>query len=212
MSNLTLEQARAQAKATIEAKMAAAREQAELSLLTNAKFQDAIVNQKIREESTEKLRQLGSQCAAIVSEMEVYSKTLKKARTWNPSKRYGYGNQFAELSGLLSGIQYSVQEHSNQMLAVTGLTPDLIERTLNALGQLPYYNTNYNEVIAGSPTDAEELVTCVQLLEMALGIVIDKSLITQAVADRQFEVATLRAEAAQAEAQTAVDMQFSIIR
>lgn len=202
----------AQAKAQVEAKLKAAREKAELEMWTNPVFQEAMVNQSMREEATARLSSLNAQCEAIVSGMEVYSKTLRKVRTWNPSKRYGYGNQFAELSGLLSGIQYSVQEHSDQMLAVTGLTKDLIERTLNALGQLPYYNTNHNVLVDGIPTNAVELYQCVQLIEQKLGVVLDKSYITQANADRQFNNALIRAEAAQAEAQTTLNMEFAIVR
>ena len=207
-----IEALKAQAKATIEAKLKAAREKAELELLMNDKFQDAMVNQQIREEATARLSSLNAQCEAIVSGMEVYSKTLRKVRTWNPSKRYGYGNQFAELSGLLNGIQYSVQEHSDQMLAVTGLSKDLIERTLNALGQLPYYNTNHNVLVDGIPTNAVELYQCVQLIEQKLGVMLDKSYITQANADRQFNNALIRAEGAQAEAQTMLNMEFAIVR
>lgn len=213
MNNVTtLEAKRAEMKAVIEAKMKAAREKAELDLLSNEAFQEAIVGQAIRQDATDKLVNLGNQCDAIVSGMEIYSKTLKKARTWNPSKRYGFGNQFAELSGLLSGIQYSVQEHAVQMLAVTGLSSDLIERTLNAMGSLTYFSNNYNEVVVGTPTNVPELLTCVQLIEYQLGVTIDKSLITQEVADRQYYASTVKAEGAKAESGLTLNLEHAIIR
>lgn len=209
---MTLEQKRAEMKAQIEAKLQAAREKAEMDLLMNDKFQNALVQQALREDATTKLKDLYEQCAAVIATVEVYNKVLKKVRTWNPSKRFGYGNQFADLFGLLTGIQYSVQEHKDMLLSTTSLSADLIERTITATGTLPYYSTTHNVLVEGTPTNVEELVTCVQLLEHALGITIDKSLLTQAVADRQFEVAQVKAEGAQAEAQTAINLEFSIIR
>lgn len=209
---LTIEQMKAAAKEKIAAKLKLARDNAELSLLLNEKFQDSMVNQSIREDATNKLISLDKQCEAIVSSMEVYSKLLKKVRTWNPNKRFGFGIQFSELSGLLSGIQYSVSEHNEQMLIVTGLTKDLIERTLNALGNLPYYNKNHNTIIEGTKTDIPELLECIQLIEHSLNITIDKSLITESVANRQFHMATIKAEGALAEAETTANMAFAIIR
>lgn len=200
------------AKAQIAAKLQAAKEKAEAELWSNEKFQDAMVAQAIREEATNRLSELDAACEAIVSGMEVYSKALRKARTWTPRKRYGYGNQFADLAGLLTGIQYSVAEHNEQMLAVTGLSKDLIERTLVALGDLPYYNINHNVIVEGTPTNVDELLQCVQLIEVILGITIDKSLITQANADRQYHSATIRAEGALAEAESTALMDFAIVR
>ena len=207
-----LEMKREEMKAKIAAKLQAAREKAEMDLLMNEKFQDALVQQALREDATSKLKELYDQCAAIIATVEVYNKMLKKVRTWNPSKRYGYGNQFADLFGLLTGIQYSVQEHKELLLSATGLSADLIERTINATGSLPYYSTTHNVVVEGTPTNVGELVTCVKLLEHSLGITIDKSLLTQANADRQFEVAQAKAEGAEAEAQTAINLEFSIVR
>lgn len=209
---MTLEQKRAEMKAQIEAKLQTAREKAEMDLLMNDKFQDALVQQALREDATTKLKDLYDQCAAIIATVEVYNKVLKKVRTWNPSKRFGYGNQFADLFGLLTGIQYSVQEHKDMLLAATGLSADLIERTIAATGTLPYYSPTHNVLVEGTPTNVEELVTCVQLLEHSLGITIDKSLLTQVIANRQFEVAQVKAEGAKAEAETAINLEFSIIR
>lgn len=210
MSNI--QSIRAQAQETIAAKLAAAKEAAEIKLLTNEKFQEAMVQQALREQTTEALNSLNAQCEAIVVNNPVFNKTMKQNRTWNPSRRYGFGNQFASLSGLLSGIQYSVLEHSTMMLAVTGLSPDIIERTLDALGQLPYYSTNQNMVVDGKPTNMAELLECVQLLELSLGVIIDKTNMTQAIADRQYAVALAKAEAAQAEAALANTVESFIIR
>lgn len=208
----TIEQVRAEAKAMIEAKIAAAKEQAEISLLTNEAYQEAQVNQALRDMATDGLNSLIDQCKQIVESNPVYSKQLKQNRTFNLSSRFGLGNQITLLSGLLSGIQYSVQEHSQLMHAITGLSPDLIEATLMHLGSLPYYSDNYNEVIEGTPGNAEELRKCILLIEGILGFTIDKTLINQSVMDRQYYVAKVKAEKAQAEAALALDMQNFIIK
>lgn len=207
-----LEIKRAEMQALVQAKIQAKKEEAELALLNNEAFQNALVAQGIRQNTMDTLSSLDGQCEAIVSNMEIYSKTLRKARTWNPSKRYGYGNSIAELLGLLSGIQYSVQEHAQQMLAVTGLTSDLIERTLNAAGNTSYYSVNNGVVVEGTRMSVGEFRECLQLLEFQLGIELDKSLVTQANADRLFEIAQVKAEGKEAEARTALSMEDMIVR
>lgn len=208
---LNLEQAREQAAAAIAAKMAEAKAKVELSLLTNEKFQNALVNQKIREESTSKLAALEAMCESIVNDNPVYSKALKKDRTWNPSRTYGYGNQVAVLSGILSGIQYSVSEHSALMLAATGLTADLVEATLEAFGNLPYYSSNYGTVVDGKPMNVELVRDNLDLIAYSLGIQIDKSAITQQQADRLYASAQAKAEKAQAEQQLGAAMEQYVI-
>lgn len=208
----TIEQVRAEAKAMIEAKIAAAKEQAEISLLTNESYQDAQVNQALRDMATDGLNSLIDQCKQIVESNPVFNKQLKQNRTFNLSSRFGLGNQITLLSGLLSGIQYSVQEHSQLMHAITGLSPDLIEATLMHLGTLPYYSNNYNEVVEGTPGNAKELRNCILLIEGILGFTIDKTLINQTVMDRQYHVAMVKAEKAQAEAELALDIQNFIIK
>jgi hypothetical protein len=215
MSNVntpSIEDIRAQAKAAVATKLAAAKEAAEIALLTNDKFLDAQVNQALRDQTTEKLTSLIDQCAGIVESNPVINRTLRQERKFNPSKRYGLGNQFALLSGLLSGIQYSVQEHASLMLEITGLSPDLIETTLQYLGQLPYFSANYDEIVAGTEGNAAQLLQNVLLIESILGVTLDKSLIKQSVLDRQHEIALAKAEKAQAESELAATVEHFIIK
>jgi hypothetical protein len=214
MLNVTtksIETIRAEAKAAVQAKILAAKEAAEVSLLTNEAFQDAQVKQALRDQTTEKLTFLIDQCNAIVESNPIVNRKLKQERTFNISKRYGLGNQFALLSGLLSGIQYSVQEHASLMLEITGLSIDLIETTLQHLGQLPYYSTNNTIVVEGEKGNAQALMDNVLLIESILGITLDKSLIKQANLDRQHEIALAKAEKVQAEMELAATVQQFII-
>lgn len=215
MSNVntqSIESIRAQAKAAVATKLAAAKEAAEIALLTNDKFLDAQVNQALRDQTTEKLTSLIDQCAGIVESNPVVNRVLRQERKFNPSKRYGLGNQFALLSGLLSGIQYSVQEHAVLMLEITGLSPDLIETTLQHLGQLPYYSVNNSLIVEGVEGNAEALLQNVLLIESILGVTLDKTLIKQSVLDRQHEIALAKAEKAEAESELAATVEHFIIK
>lgn len=206
-----LEAIKEAAKAQMEERLALAKMEAEISLLTNDKFQDALLQQALREETTNKLEGMLQQCEMIVDSNPVYSAVMKQNRKWNPSKRYGLGNQMALLSGLISGITYSVDEHSSMMLVLTGLSKDLNESFLNNLGNLPYYSKNYNQIVEGSHSDVNNLLNCINLIENIMGINIDKSLITQQNLDRQYDVALVKAERQQEEANLAATMQQYII-
>ncbi len=207
-----LESIRAKAKAAIAAKLAEAKMNAEISLLTNEAFQNAQVSQALRDQTTDTLNNLINQCTAIVEQNPVISRTLRQERKFNPSKRYGLGNQFALLSGLLSGIQYSVQDHASLMHEITGLSPDLIETTLQYTGQLPYFSANYNEVVPGEVGNADNLLNNLMLIESILGITLDKSLITQANFNRQHDIALAKAEKQQAEQELSDTVQAFIIK
>lgn len=199
-------------KEVIAQKLAAAKAKVEQDLMSNERFQDALVSQMMREESTGKLQSLINMCSTIVSDNKVYSKTTRQERVWKPIRVFGYGNQFTLISELLNGIQYSVQEHSTLMLAATGLSADLIERMLAAIGNTSYYSTTYATIVQGTPPNIPELLQCVELLEYSLGITIDKSMITQAVADQLERTAMAKAEKAEAEAELASTMQQYIIK
>lgn len=202
-----LEAARKAAAETIAKQMEEAKMKAELALLTNPAFTAAKARQAMREEVTTQLESWTAQCRAIVEDNPINSVTLRQVRKFNPSKRYGLGNQMAELTGLLSGIQYSAAEHSETMRAVVGIGKDLIESTLEALGSLPYYSANYDEVVEGTVGNAEALLDCVHLIELATGLNIDTSQITQAKLQQQHNTAYVKAERAKAEADQAEALQ-----
>lgn len=203
---------REQAEQALAERIEVAQIRAELNLLENDKFQQALAEQTLREQATSKLDELNLLCASIVTENPVYSTTLKKDREWKPSKLYGYGNQIAELMGLLNGIQYSVSEHNSLMLAATGLSKDLIESTLSYAGQLPYYSTNHSTIVEGTRMDVEGFLTNLQLIEQVLGVQLDKRGITQAKADTLYAVAQAKAEKAEAEVQLGETVQQFVIR
>jgi len=183
----------------LAAKMAAAKEKAQQDLVSNERFLDSMVDQMLREEATTALNGLVAQCKTIVDTNKVTNRTTGEARTWRPTKVYGYGNQLVIISELLNGIQYSVQEHTDLLLAATDLSADLVERTLSALGSTSYYSVNNSVIVEGTAPNIPELISCVTLLEHRLGITIDKTLLTQATADRLELAAYAKAERIEAE-------------
>lgn len=207
-----IELAREESAKRVQDKINARKEAAMMALLTSETYQDSLAEQFIREETTETLATLNEVCKSIVEENPVYSATLRQQRKWNPSKRYGLGNQIADLVGLLTGIQYSVKEHNELMLAATGLSKDLIERTIDAFGQLPYYSVVNSTIVEGSYSDAAAVRECLTLLEVTLNIELDKSKVTQKFMDNQYEFAMAKAERVQAEAELADAVQNFVLK
>lgn len=170
---------------------------AKLSMLDNTKLQTARVHASIKKDTTSKLEKLDAMCAEVVTAMPIFNKTTKENRKWNPSRSYGLGNQLAILTGILSGIQYSANEHKVQMLAITGLDADIIESTLEAFGSPAYYSKNYGVVVEEVPYDLPTIEANLAIIEDALDINLDKSRLTAAIMDNRFKSAKASAERAQ---------------
>lgn len=196
-----IQEMKAQAQAQVQAKMEQAKLAAAEKLYSSERFLELMAEQAIKEETSTAINELELACKSIVEDNPIFNPKMKQNRTWNPSKRFGFGSDIANLMGLLSGIQYSVSEHRNLMISITNLTESLIEQTLNALGTQPYYSTNHHTVVEGTRGNASELVKCLTLVEATLGIQLDKSLVTQERMDRQFDLAQLRANNAKDEAE-----------
>lgn len=207
-----LEAIKAEAAQAVAEKIEAAKIQAEINRLTNTKLQDAMVRQQLKEDTTKRLEDLFMQCESIVEGNPVMNAKTKQVRTFNASRRYGLGNQITLVSGLLTGILYSVQEHKDMMLAVTGLTADLVESAVEAFGSLPYYSENYSVVVEGVPADADVLKNTLELVATSLDVELDLSKLTQATLDKQYQVAQVKAEAAMEEAKLTAMTQGFIIK
>ena len=146
-----LEQLREQAKAKTMEAINIAREKAEtnrLQAIINGNLASIIAKQEVAADTSNKLKSLEEQCVQLVQTLPVYSKATRELRKFNPSRVYGFGNQIASLVGILSGIQYSANEHKLQMLAQTGLNEQIIEDTLNAFGAPAYFSEKYDVIVS----------------------------------------------------------------
>ena len=202
--NLTELRAQVQAKkAESQAKVAEMIEtkqlQAQLTALTNDKLQEAKANQALTKATSDTLATLMAACENIVKEMPSYNKKTREQRKWSPRREYGLGNQFAELSGLLTGILYSTTDHKVQMLALTGLDIDTIEAFVAAVGKPAYFNETYNTMQIAEPYNLPKLLDTIALIEDILEVNIDKSKLTEAHMSARFALAQAKADQAEAE-------------
>lgn len=196
---MTLEQLKQEAQAKLQTSIQAAKEAAEMNkykAIISGGVDRIMAQAAVREETSEKLKSIELLCSTIVSELPIQNRATRETRKWNPSRVYGYGNQIGALVGILSGIQYSANEHKIQMLAQTGLNEQIIEDTLNAFGAPAYFSEKYDVIVDERPFDINSICNCLEILEFKLDLTLDKSLVTEAILSKQFELARIKAETA----------------
>lgn len=198
---MTIEQLREQSQKVSEMAIARAKEAAErrhltasIQRLSNPAVVEALGQQYAVTSVIDRLSDIEAQCESVVNSMPIYSARTRENRKWRPSALFGVGSSVMRVYRILTGIQYSVQEHKVQMLALTGLDEALIERTLNAFGQQAYYSRNYATVVEETEYNVEELLKCLSLIEVALNVELDKSAVNEANFAHMFKSAKLSAE------------------
>ena len=192
-----LEQLKIQAKASLEAAIAKAKEEAEerrYNAIISGGVDRVMAISAVKEATSEELKAVEMACSMIVKDLPLTNKATREIRKWNPSRVYGYGNQIGALVGILSGIQYSAAEHRLQMLATTGLNEQIIEDTLNAFGSPSYFSAKYETIVPEKPYCINSIKNSLEVLEIKLNINLDKDAITEEILSKQFESARLRAE------------------
>lgn len=211
---MTIDQLRAKAKADMEAAKARVAEKVEIIQLTaqinlanSTEMQDALAATTITEQASNKLKVLEATCESIITSMPEVNKKTRKNFEWNPRREYGLGLHIQALTGLLNGVQYSSHKHKPHLLAALGLSENLIESTLEALGAPSYYSENYSMVIPETPANVSTLRNNLLIIEQTLGISLDKSKVTETAFNARFEVARLKAELAQADALATLALQ-----
>ena len=192
-----LEQLKIQAKASLEAAITKAKEEAEerrYNAIISGEVDRVMAISAVKEATSEELKAVEMACSMIVKDLPLTNKATREIRKWNPSRVYGYGNQIGALVGILSGIQYSAAEHRLQMLATTGLNEQIIEDTLNAFGSPSYFSAKYETIVPEKPYCINSIKNSLEVLEIKLNINLDKDAITEELLSKQFESARLRAE------------------
>ena len=192
-----LEQLKIQAKASLEAAITKAKEEAEerrYNAIISGGVDRVMAISAVKEATSEELKAVKMAYSMIVKDLPLTNKATREIRKWNPSRVYGYGNQIGALVGILSGIQYSAAEHRLQMLATTGLNEQIIEDTLNAFGSPSYFSAKYETIVPEKPYCINSIKNSLEVLEIKLNINLDKDAITEELLSKQFESARLRAE------------------
>ena len=211
MTKETLEALRAQADAAIAAgneQATMAKEMVKLQSIIARNSEVAVqarVRAELKEETTTKLAMLNTACATIVEEMPIYSAKTRSNRTWNPSRQYGMGNHIVALTELLSGIRYAASEHKQQMLAITGLSEDLIEDTMEAFGSTAYYSRNYHTIVDEVPYNYSAVLTNLGLVADRLGVNLELAELNRSKFEKRFTSARLKAEKEYLEAEESIN-------
>lgn len=182
------------------ARAAQLNDEALIAAVTHPAYVGALAASKAAEGKLEKLNNYLKQCEAIVEAMPIYSEKTRQTVKFRPSSQFGLSTEISKLIAICTGIQYAKAEHKAQMLAITGLSETLIERTLADLGSLPYYNSNYGVLVDGTMPNVEALKQDLILVATTLGVTVDTSFMTQAYMERRYEAAMIREQKKEAEA------------
>lgn len=206
---MTLEEKREAAKKVIESakiKVANQMESARLDSILTGDLATLMAKQAMETENSNKLRAVEMTCSGIVENAPIFDKTARENKKWRPSKVFGLGPQIGQLYSIISGIQYSAGAHKTLMLAqYSGLTEDLIEKTLDAFGQ-PAYFSKYGSIVPQKNYDFTIMEQCVNLLEEALDVTINKDKFTAETMKQIFDSARLTAETKDAEFKRALEL------
>lgn len=189
----------ADAKAKVAEQLEIVQLTATINRANNVAILDATVQVQASESVSNRLREITAMCEQTISSMPVFNKKTRENRKWMPSAQYGLGNHITDLTGLLTGIQYSASVHKPYLLAASGLSEDLIESTVEALGSTPYFSLNYGIIIDGTDYNLPKLLANLAVIESIIDIELDKSKLTEANLVNRTVLARAKAERALAE-------------
>jgi hypothetical protein len=171
----------------LQEKVTVARLTAQIELEGNEVILEAKAQQALRNEQTERLREVVSVCEGFITQVPVPKARSTDMRVWMGKHRYGYNTQVDLMYELVSGILYSCKEHKELMLAHTGLNMELVEQTMAAFGTPSYYNRNTNTIEEEVPYNVDQVKATLGILQSELGVVIDTSAVTEKAFAKEFE-------------------------
>jgi hypothetical protein len=144
---------------------------AQLKRLNDPKVLEAEASLGLVKDTTDFLNALINKCKEITLNVKVFNIKTNENRKWQPRKELRYGNHIALVTELLYGVQYACKEHKDLMLEATGLSTDLVESALNALGSPSYFNKHMDEIVEESSYDYQSFTQALTLLENQWGII-----------------------------------------
>lgn len=173
----------------LQEKVEVARLRAQIDLEGSEHLLEAKAQQALRNEQTERLKDIVNFCAAVPVEYPIAKKRSTENRVWMGKQRYGFNSQINLVYELISGMLYSCQEHKDLMFAHTGLNAELVEQTMAAFGIPAYYDYNTNTIVEESPYNVDVVQSMLGILQSQLGVVIDTSPVTEQTFAKQFDTA-----------------------
>ncbi len=109
---------------------------------------------------------------------------------------FGYGVTVGKILTLLKAIQYSKYEEKQELLMMTGLTEQIVEDTMDALGNTTYFSVRNMELIPEQRPDIQALIELIKQVSMDIGLVgmINTHKINKENIDRMYQSARIKAE------------------
>jgi hypothetical protein len=125
--------------------------------------------------NTKVLKDLLTECEAIVESMPIQNPKTRTLRKWTASRRYIFGTQVSMLCQLATGILYSCAEHKEMLLSYTKLNLELLEQMVEAFGSPSYYSRNNNLLIEATSYDIDKAQSTVAVMQSSLNVIVDTS-------------------------------------
>lgn len=190
---MTMEQLKANMKAAAAVELA----KAQSNLMSNPAFQQVMLNQAVKELTTEKLRSIETQLKAIP---DMYPEQIKSGprtgqlRQWRDAYLYNLGIDIQIVYNIIKGVQYSGSTHKALMKSIFPLSDSFVEELSSAFGQQAYFSLaegTFNEEI---PMDYPKVRDMLMLLEAELGIKLNLDLFKEPSVKLQWEASRSKAE------------------
>ena len=192
-TTLTMEQLKANMKAQAANELA----KAQADLMTNPAFQQVMLNQAVKELTTEKLRSIETQIKAIP---EMYPEAIKSGpktgqlRKWRDAYLYNLGIDVQIVYNIIKGVQYSGATHKAIMKSVLPLSDSFIEDLASAFGQQAYFSLAEGTLNEEVPMDYVKVREMLMLLEAELGVKLNLDLFKESSVKLQWEASRNKAE------------------
>jgi hypothetical protein len=187
-------QAQADAKAKVEESIEVARLTAQLNMYQSEPLQRVMAKLELEGNSVATLRTHIATAEQIVASMPVMNSKTRELRKFRTNRIYGYGDTVALITALVTGIQYSANEHKAMILAAVGLDEVLVSQLVEALGQMPYYSTAQAMVMSGVAMNVEATKFYLEIVASRLGIVVDTARINEVTYNQQYQIALAKAD------------------
>lgn len=163
--------------------------QRELVYLTSSHAIENETHVLINEEMTSTLNDKIEQVKAIYDQAKM---TNTKA-VYRNNFDYTYNHHVALVYNLLVNTQYAPRSVKDLVKATTNLSDDLVEETLEAFGNLPYYSVVNKAVVEGNKADVDKLKSLLNVVNSRMNLSIDLNKVNQKVFNKAYERAMRKA-------------------
>jgi len=186
MANLNLQEMLEELKAKSEAK--------KLEIQNDIAVKRVMIDMGKLDSPIYKDREIAKQNSATIEAMiqsiEEFSTDDVKVR-----KVFGFGNQVDGVLTIIKSAMYAKATVKEEVMLLTSLDNDIIEETLDALGQTAYFNENSQEIVESQPCNVSLLRELLLLVSHDMGLTdVKLNKITETNINRMYVSAQAKAE------------------